>query len=120
MNNTDTLKGRKGEIKVEEGWEEGGREGREREGGKEIGRKDGRKKGKKEGGGETEEERESGRKGGMERGRGKQQHLSPSCRFCGRQPAYGSENLHHLKVGLGKKPTGDLGRQQPTPFLWVP
>ena len=75
---------------------------------------------KKEGGGETEEERESGRKGGRERGRGKQQHLSPSCRFCGRQPAYGSENLHHLKVGLGKKPTGDLGRQQPTPFLWVP
>lgn len=92
---------------MEEGWEEGGREGREREGGK-------------EGGGETEEERESGRKGRTERGRGKQQHLSPSCRFCGRQPAYGSENLHHLKVGLGKKQTGGLGKQQPTPFLWVP
>ena len=68
----------------------------------------GRKERRKEEGkggreGKWEEERESGRKGGTETGRGKQQHLSPSCRFCGRQPAYGSENLHHLKVGLGKK-----------------
>lgn len=47
-------------------WEQGGRLGEER--------KEGRRR-------EREEERESGRKGGTETGKGKQQHLSPSCRF---------------------------------------
>lgn len=78
---------------MEEGWEGEGREGRKREGGKERERKDGRKKGEKE------RRREEGRESERE---GKQQHLSPSYRFWDRQPAYGSENLQHLKVGLGR------------------
>ena len=49
--------------------------------------------------GEREGRREEGRESERE---GKRQHLSPSCRFWDRQPAYGSENLPHLKVGLGR------------------
>ena len=92
----------------ERGKEEGGREGEREEGrNKERWRRDGREEGEREGRGrkdgrkkgEKERRREEGRESERE---GKQQHLSPSFRFWDRQPAYGSENLQHLKVGLGR------------------